>query len=63
LSGDEMLAWQILADAKWRELRWLDLSLQGVGWSDWRGVGEFAERCMSMRSRPAAIFANVDHGP
>jgi hypothetical protein len=26
-----------------RDLRWLDLSRQGVGWFDWRGVGEFAE--------------------
>jgi hypothetical protein len=30
LSAEEMLAWQVLSDAKWRELRWLDLSRQGV---------------------------------
>ena len=36
LSAEEMLAWQILAGAKWRELSRLDLSRKGVGWFDWR---------------------------
>ena len=37
---DEMLAWQVLANAGRRDLRRLDLSRQGVGCFDWHGVGE-----------------------